>query len=107
MRLFELPCKGWDGWHMHSGRLWSPEGHGFVPSDSNWWGLLVRKSRLFDQMYQREAQFRAMVTRMGVADRPALPVTGAGEAPQGDGGAGRSSDKVGRAAKPLGLDLYL
>ena len=41
----ELPANGWDGWHMHSGKLWTPEGHGFIPSDSSWWGLMVRQDR--------------------------------------------------------------
>lgn len=50
----ELPCPGWDGWHMHSGKLWSPEGYGFLPSDSGWWGLLVRKARGFQTLYCRD-----------------------------------------------------
>lgn len=54
----ELPCNGWDGWHMHSGMLWSPEGHGFKPNDSSWWGLLVRQARCFKIMYDREASKR-------------------------------------------------
>jgi len=51
----ELPCSGWDGWHMHSGMLWSPEGYGFKPNDSSWWSLLVRQARSFKTMYDREA----------------------------------------------------
>ena len=65
MRLFELPCAGWDGWHMHSGKLWSPEGFGFAPHDSNWWGLLVRKARLFGQMYDRDRQLDVLMQRLG------------------------------------------
>lgn len=64
MRLFELPCTGWDGWCMHSGRLWSPEGHGFLPSDSSWWGLLVRKAALFQQMYERDRLVTAALQNM-------------------------------------------
>ena len=98
MRLFELPCEGWDGWHMHSGRLWSPEGHGFVPSDSNWWGLLVRKARLFEQMYEREGQFRALIDRMqGAGSDAVTPVQGELARTDG-GGAARPNDAVGRAA---------
>ena len=97
MRLFELPCKGWDGWHMHSGRLWSPEGHGFVPSDSDWWGLLVRKAHQFGEMFERDRQYAALVHRMG-AGRSAPPPSGAGEARQDGGGADRPSNAVGRAA---------
>jgi hypothetical protein len=29
---------------MHSGKLWTPEGYGFDPHDSNWRGLPVRKA---------------------------------------------------------------
>ena len=45
---FELP--GWPGWHMHSGKLWSPEGFGFDPQDGTWWSLLVRQARGFRQL---------------------------------------------------------
>ena len=77
MRLFELPCKGWDGWHMHSGKLWSPEGFGFVPSDSSWWGLLVRQARGFKTMYDRET----MLLAAGVsADRAAVSASEAAAA---------------------------
>lgn len=65
LRLFELPCPGWEGWHMHSGRLWSPEGHGFLPADSSWWGLLVRKAALFSQFYDRERQLDVLFQRLG------------------------------------------
>lgn len=77
MRLFELPCKGWDGWHMHSGKLWSPEGFGFVPADSSWWGLLVRQARGFKTLYDRETLLRDLSIRAGdvvgiSADRAAV-----------------------------------
>lgn len=61
----ELPCNGWDGWHMHSGKLWSPEGHAFMPNDSSWWGLLVRQARGFKTLYDRETMLRG-------ADRAAV-----------------------------------
>ena len=54
LRWFELPGKQWTGWHFHSGKLWTPEGHGFQPSDSSWWGLTVRRSRLFGELYDRQ-----------------------------------------------------
>ena len=65
---WELPDPAWAGWIMHSGRLWSPEGHGFVPGDSNWWGLLVREARLWREQYEREAQLRAVMWRAGRAE---------------------------------------
>lgn len=98
----ELPSSGWDGWHMHSGKLWSPEGYGFEPHDSSWWGLLVRKARLFKQLYDRETQLQALFIRAGGAatsgpgDALARPGPVAGPAPTG---------KAGRAAQPPGLDL--
>ena len=100
----ELPSPGWDGWHMHSGKLWSPEGHGFLPSDSSWWGLLVRKARLFHQLYDRETQLNALLARAGRAPA-AVTGTPGGTA---DGCAASYPDGVaGRAAKPAGLDLSL
>lgn len=64
MRLFELPCKGWEGWHMHSGKLWTPEGYGFMPDCQSWWSLLVRQARLFREMAVRERQTDIAMHRM-------------------------------------------
>ena len=61
----ELPCPGWEGWHMHSGKLWSPEGFGFLPHESNWWSLLVRQARSFKSLYDRQAQLRMLAIRAG------------------------------------------
>lgn len=61
----ELPCNGWDGWHMHSGKLWSPEGYGFLPKESSWWSLLVRQARSFKTLYDRDTQLRMMAIRAG------------------------------------------
>jgi DNA-binding transcriptional regulator YiaG len=73
LRLFELPMPGWEGWHMHSGKLWSPEGYGFMPADSEWWSNLVRKSRLFHVLYDRERQLDIAMQRMkdGGTEQPA------------------------------------
>lgn len=93
---FELPGANWAGWHMHSGRLWSPEGHGFDPHDSNWWSLLVRQARSFRILYDRENAFhqaiqaggRSDATAPGMRQRPqsgsveAVPAGEAGRAPQ-------------------------
>ena len=100
----ELPSPGWDGWHMHSGRLWSPEGHGFLPSDSSWWGLLVRKARLFKELYDRETQLTYLLARAGrapTAGEPAPPGAGASRT------ASYPTGKAGRAAQPPGLNLFL
>jgi len=106
LRLFELPCEGWDGWHMHSGRLWSPEGFGFTPRDSSWWGLLVRKAALFQQMYDRDRQLDVLMQRLEAGSRlPAPDRTAAAGLP--GLAAGVPSGTAGRAAQPPGLDLSL
>jgi hypothetical protein len=64
----ELPANGWDGWHMHSGKLWTPEGHGFLPSDSSWWGLLVRQARTWKLMSDRHRALEAIMVRAGSGD---------------------------------------
>lgn len=86
MRLFELPCEGWDGWHMHSGKLWSPEGHGFTPQDSNWWGLLVRRAASFGKLYTMQAAFDQAAATLSRAASPAGgdPFTGRDRAVKAD-----------------------
>jgi transcriptional regulator with XRE-family HTH domain len=89
-RYFELPGEGWDGWHMHGGKLWSPEGFGFLPHESNWWSLLVRQARSCRTVYdentrlQREAsaasaqpqgQRSAVGPCVGAAPAGEVPVT--------------------------------
>jgi hypothetical protein len=94
----ELPANGWDGWHMHSGKLWTPEGHGFLPSDSSWWSLLVRQARTWKVMHDRHRALEAIMVRAGRGDvttpaaalaadgggmaarAPLTPVGGGGEA---------------------------
>ncbi|MBX9872930.1 MAG: phage protein, partial [Burkholderiaceae bacterium] len=100
----ELPCPGWDGWHMHSGKLWSPEGYGFTPGDSSWWGLLVRKARLFHQLYDRETQLNALLARAGRA--PAAGAEGALGQPRPVAETVPTGN-AGRAAQPPGLNLSL
>lgn len=100
----ELPCNGWDGWHMHSGQLWSPEGHGFKPNDSSWWGLLVRQARCFKIMADREAQLRQLAIRAGDGVAATAVASNAGA---GGVGATSPADEVGRAAKPTGPNLLI
>lgn len=69
MRWFELPQKGFEGWCMHSGKLWTPEGHPIGPEDGGWWSLLVRQARCFRTLYQRSADFERalmMLTAQGL-----------------------------------------
>ncbi len=98
----ELPCPGWDGWHMHSGKLWSPEGFGFNPHDSSWWGLLVRKARLFKEMYDRETQLTYLLARAGRAPTAGDPAPTGADASRT---ASYPTGNAGRAAQPPGLDL--
>ncbi len=105
MRGFELPCAGWEGWHMHSGKLWSPEGHGFTPECQGWWHLLVRQAAMFRQITDRERHLdiamQRMTTRPGSWSTPAEQPLAAFK----PGSASGPDDAVGGAAKPPGLDL--
>ncbi len=100
---WELPDPAWAGWIMHSGRLWSPEGHGFVPGDSNWWGLLVSQARLWREGQERARQFELLMLRAGRAgpdqdeDAPASRPGPAQTEPTGE---------AGRAAQPPGPNLF-
>nr|ART90363.1 hypothetical protein [uncultured bacterium] len=63
LRWFELPGP-WEGWQMHSGKLWTPEGLGFDPSDSAWWGVLVRKAAQFDAQCRLTAKLQVRVAEL-------------------------------------------
>jgi hypothetical protein len=97
----ELPQPGWDGWHMHSGKLWTPEGHGFIPSDSSWWGHLVGKARLFKVIYDRNRELELLLQRGGreAGVGGALPLAPA-LAGAGGGAATSPTGEAGRAAQP-------
>jgi hypothetical protein len=80
LRWFELPGP-WAGWSMHSGKLWSPEGLGFAPSDASWWTILVRKASQFDDLVRSKSKLELKVDELAqLLDRAR-----AGGAP-GDGG---------------------
>jgi len=105
LRMYELPQPGWEGWHMHSGMLWSPEGHGFKPNDSSWWGLLVRQARCFKILYERDAQLRLLAIRAG----DGAAAAGGASAGAGVPGVAATSptSEAGRAAKPAGPNLFI
>jgi len=63
MSRFELP--GWPGWHMHSGKLWTPEGFGFEPVDGMYWAGLVRRARLFNVLYRENCQLERRIAEAG------------------------------------------
>ncbi len=107
MRLFELPGEGWQGWHMHSGRLWSPEGYGFKPDDSDWWSLLVRRATGYSRVLDRNYQLDIALQRLQGTGDAAETTHAASIAGAGGGAAASPSDEVGRAAKPTGPNLLL
>lgn len=92
----ELPANGWDGWHMHSGKLWTPEGHGFIPSDSSWWGLMVRQARTWKVMSDRYRDLEASLAAgagLAAARLRQSGAAGSGEAaPSPTGEAGRAAE---------------
>lgn len=96
---FELPGRDWVGWHMHSGKLWTPEGHGFIPSDSNWWGLLVRKARQFGVLYARQNAFNQAMNE----NRPQGKTAGRPDAPDGPANAAGSPPGRGELVEPTGM----
>lgn len=82
---YELPDKSWAGWLMHSGKLWTPEGHPIEPRDGAWWSLLVRQARCFRSTFQENTQLRAQLRTAGNAvgvgaGVAALPQPGTGPA---------------------------
>ena len=89
---------------MHSGKLWTPEGFGFDPSDGAWWSLLVRQARGFRAEYERANALERTIEAQGAERR-----TGAAEV---RGRSGRSAEPgpageaEGRRAAPA-LNLFL
>lgn len=93
---WQVPCAGWDGWHFHSGKLWTPEGRPIGPQDGSWWSLLVRQARAFRSVYAQVQELRDLAREAwaaGYLQAPALEaqlmrdLRGAGNAPA-EGGAG-------------------
>lgn len=101
---YELPGDAWAGWHMHSGKLWTPEGYGFDPHDSNWWGLLVRKAALFHELYGRNRQLENLLLAGGRSDDPA---PGMRQRPQSGSVEAVPSDAVGRAPQAPRPNLFI
>lgn len=93
LNRFELPGELWAGWHMHSGKLWTPEGYGFEPIDGQWWSLLVRQARGFRAIYAElcalESKVRHEAASAAGTKELATPVPEALEAPGPAGTVGR------------------
>lgn len=92
LRLFELPGQGWDGWRMHSGKLWTPEGRSIEPIDGSWWSLLVRQARCFRSLYQRSADFERALMMLGAKG---LQSSDAGRFDRGSNASPLAEDAVG------------
>lgn len=58
MSLYQDLPPPWTGWSFSAGQLWSPEGHGFKPTDSSWWSLLVRQARSCGHVYRENVRLR-------------------------------------------------
>lgn len=102
MRLFELPCEGWQGWHMHSGKLWTPEGFGFTPDCQSWWSLLVRQARMFREISQRDRQLDIAMQRTlngPVGELCEAPATGQTSV-RASGAAGGQAKRASRGRSP-------
>lgn len=70
---YELPGDAWAGWLMHSGKLWTPEGHPITPADGGWWSLLVRQARMFRTQYCANVQLRDQLQQIKDAGFASLP----------------------------------
>lgn len=60
----ELPGKTWEGWTFGRGRLWSPEGHGFLGTDMNWLSATVRRSQLFSVLMVEQRRLEARILEL-------------------------------------------
>lgn len=95
MARFELPAP-FDGWCLHSGKLWTPEGHGIEPRDGAWWSLLVRQARGFRVLYQRMTAMEAVMRRAADPHRAseALHVCGSAAGQSGSLSTMRKTERV-------------
>ena len=75
LNRLELPGDRWAGWHMHSGKIWTPEGFGFEPVDGLHWAGLVRRARLFSSVYAENSQ---LIRELAEARKPATRAEGQG-----------------------------
>lgn len=69
---YELPGQEWNGWVFHSGKLWSPEGHGFSPGEASCWHNLCRRAHLFGVLLKENDQLRHKLRSEAVQRHQAL-----------------------------------
>lgn len=61
----ELPGQAWQGWLIHSGKLWTPEGHGLTPTDVHCWHNLARQAQLFGELLKENEKLRRELQAAG------------------------------------------
>ena len=77
----------WEGWLIHRGKLVSPEGREFTPSDSSWWSLLVQRARAFSTVSRasmRQGEASGEAETAAPAAGAATPGAVAGRSPAGE-----------------------
>lgn len=67
----ELPGQAWQGWLIHSGKLWTPEGHGLTPTDVHCWHNLARRAHLFEVLLRENEKLRRELRTIGGGTRSA------------------------------------
>jgi hypothetical protein len=64
MNYFELPGKGFEGWHVSNGCLYTPENHCLDLSEFTWWNNLYGRAKLFHVLYHKHADLQKQLTQM-------------------------------------------
>ena len=83
----ELPGKAWQGWRLHSGKLWTPEGHGLTPADVHCWYNLARRAHLFSVLLKENDKLKAAL-RSAAAPAEGASLAGEDSAQATDAGRG-------------------
>lgn len=60
---YELPGQAWEGWVFHSGKLWTPEGHGLLPHDAACWSNLSRRAQLLHVVLKENHRLRCALAQ--------------------------------------------
>ena len=84
---YELPGKAWHGWLLHSGKLWTPEGHGLTPADVHCWYNLARRAHLFSVLLKENDKLKAAL-RSAAAPAEGASLAGEDSAQATDAGRG-------------------
>ena len=96
---YELPGQEWNGWVFHSGKLWTPEGHGLTPHDAACWRNLSRRAQLMEEFLRENIELSRRVAAQQ-PDAGASRVHAAAE-----GAAAYAGDTPPRSAARSAVDL--